>query len=173
MLIDLRDVLVTGVQTAGETEAVAMSFGRSKVTYKNGGVVTADPVTKIYLDIKGVPGDVTDRGFVGQIEVISYSWDAPNVGVAGTGPGAAGEISVLKYIDSSSPLLLSYAALGAQLKAATLKVVQTVDGAIVSLMILDMRDVMITSVVSGSETESVSLGFSWSKVTRAHDPKAF
>ena len=31
----------------------------------------ADLVTSMYLDIKGIPGEVTDSGFEGQIEVLS------------------------------------------------------------------------------------------------------
>ncbi|MEO6221647.1 MAG: type VI secretion system tube protein Hcp [Vicinamibacterales bacterium] len=157
MKIDMRNVLITSVVTGSETEAVALSFQRSKVKTKNGGIVDTDPVIGLYLDIKDIPGDVTDPGFEGQIEVVSYSLSAT------TGPG---EMSLIKYIDSSSPRLFAIATSGSQLKAARLTVVQTVNGAIYSSMTIDLRDVIITSMVTGSETESITLSFQRSKGTQ-------
>lgn len=157
MKIVMRTVLITSVATQAETEAITLSFQGSKVTSKNGGIVDTDPVIDIYLDINGIAGDVTDPGFEGQIEVVSYGVTATS------GPG---EMSLIKYIDSSSPSILALVASGSSLKAARLSVVHTVNGAIYSSMTIDLRDVIITSVVLGSETESVSLSFQRSKVTQ-------
>jgi type VI secretion system secreted protein Hcp len=156
MTIDLRRVIITAVQIAGETESITLSSERSKIT----GTVNTEPITKIYLDIKGIAGDVTDPGFEGQIEVISYSW-----GVGGPGLGEAGEISLIKYIDSSSANLLSIANSGEYLKAAALRVVQTVNGAIDSMTITDLQDVLITAVVIANETEAITLTFERSKIS--------
>jgi type VI protein secretion system component Hcp len=155
MTIDMRNVLITSVATGADTEAVTLGFQASKVKNKNGGLIDAEPVAGIYLDISGVAGDVTDPGFEGQIEVISYSWTPTS------GPG---EMSIIKPIDSSSPLLLAIAASGSPVKAARLSVVHTVNGAIYSSLTIDLRDVMITSVVTGGETEAITLGFQRSKV---------
>jgi type VI protein secretion system component Hcp len=155
MTIDMRNVLITSVATGADTEAVTLGFQASKVKNKNGGLIDTEPVAGIYLDISGVAGDVTDPGFEGQIEVISYSWTPTS------GPG---EMSIIKPIDSSSPLLLAIAASGSPVKAARLSVVHTVNGAIYSSLTIDLRDVMITSVVTGGETEAITLGFQRSKV---------
>jgi type VI protein secretion system component Hcp len=157
MKIDMRTVLVAGVAAGSDTEAVTLSFQGSKVTTRNGGIIDTDPVTDIYLDIKGIAGDVTDPGFEGQIAVLSYSVTATS------GPG---EMSLVKYIDSSSAGLLGLATSGTPLKAARVTVVQTVNGALYSKTTIDLRDVLITSVVAGSGTESITLSFQRMKITQ-------
>ena len=159
MIIEMRDVLITGVQSASETETITLGFKRSKVT----GTLNTDPVTKMYLEIKGVSGDVTDPGFEGQIEVLSYS------GISGSGSGGAGELSLIKYVDSSSALLFSLSNSGTYLKIVTLRVVQSVSGAIESITTIDLRDVLVTGVQSGSgtnpTTEAITFDFARSKVS--------
>ena len=154
--IDLRDVMVASVVNGGVTESVTLGFLRSKVTTKNGGIGGTDPVTSMYLDIRGIPGEVTDPGFEGQIEVLSYSW------IETSGPG---ELSLTKPIDVSSPLLLGLVVSGNPLKAARLSVVETINGKVYSRTTIDLRDVFITSVVNGGVTESITLSFQRSKVS--------
>jgi type VI protein secretion system component Hcp len=155
MRLDMQNVLITSVAHAGDTEALTLSFQGSKVKTKNGGIVDTDPVISRYLDIKGIPGDVTDPGFEGQIEVLSYSVSAT---------GGPGEMSLTKPIDSSSPALFFLVATGDLLKAATLTVVQTVNGTIASSMKIDMQNVLITSVAHAGDTEALTLSFQRSKV---------
>jgi type VI secretion system secreted protein Hcp len=154
-VIDLRDVLITSVVAQSEMEMLTLSFEHNKVTSRKGGIVSGNAVIKTYLDIKGIAGDATDPGFEGQIEVLSYSWGATD-----------DSLSLLKYIDSSSPTLFSYVSRGTPLKAATLRVVERVDGVIESVVTIDLRDVLITSVVTGGDTESITLSFQRSKVSK-------
>ena len=155
MTIEMRTVLATGVVNGGLTESVTLSFLTSKVTTKNGGI-DPDPVSGIYLDINGIAGDVTDPGFEGQIEVLSYS---------GTTTGGPGEMTIIKHIDSSSPRIFEIVASGTLLKAARLTVATTVNDKIYSSTI-DLRDVFITSAGIGGETETITLSFLRSKVTQ-------
>jgi type VI protein secretion system component Hcp len=153
----MRDVLVTSVTALDGREAVGLSFQDSKVTTKHGGIVDTEPVTGMYLDIKGITGDVTDPGFEGQIDILAYSW------IATSGPG---EITLTKNIDSSSAAIFAIVVSGTPLKAARLTVAETVNGRVYSSMTIDLRDVMITSVVTGGETESITLSFQRSKITQ-------
>jgi len=120
--------------------------------------------TKIYLEIKGAAGDVTDRGYENQIAVVSYDLIPP--------PGGGGSMSLIKYVDSSSSILTLLAATGEAIRRAILRVVQSTNGKTDSKTTIDMRDVFISSVhVSGNTTgglplESVSLSFA--KVTQKY-----
>ena len=112
--------------------------------------------TKLYLDIKGVTGDVTDRGYENQIAVLSY--DLALV------PEGGGSMSLVKPVDSSSPILMLLAVTGDAVRRAILRVVELTDGKKDPKLTIDMRDVIITSVqVSGNSTggplESVSMNF--------------
>jgi type VI protein secretion system component Hcp len=83
-----------------------------------------------------------------------------------TATSGPGEMSLVKYIDSSSAGLLGLATSGTPLKAARVTVVQTVNGALYSKTTIDLRDVLITSVVAGSGTESITLSFQRMKITQ-------
>ena len=124
-----------------------------------GELESSDLVTKMYLDITGIAGEVTDSKFEGQIEVLSY---------IGTTTGGPGEMSLTKNIDSSSPDLLLLVATGNHSRAATLSVVQTVNGAVAASMTIEMRTVLVTSVVNGGDTESITLNFLASTVRTKH-----
>ena len=120
------------------------------------GVLSNAADTKIYLEIKGVAGDVTDRPYQNQIAVQSYDITAA--------PGGGGSMSLIKYVDSSSPILTLLATAGEAIRRATLRVVESTDGKKDSKLTIDLRDVLISSVqVTGNSTggplESVSMNF--------------
>jgi type VI secretion system secreted protein Hcp len=114
--------------------------------------------TKIYLDIPGVSGDVTDRGYQNQIEIISYSYVLDLNG--------GGSMTVVKYADSSSPSLFALTIAGTILKRATLRdVLVGSDGKVDTKRTIDLRDVLISSYQTGGSgggeipTESVTFNF--------------
>jgi type VI protein secretion system component Hcp len=155
--IEMQNVLLTSLVHAGDTEALTLSFQASTVKTTHGGIGDSDPVISMYLDIKGISGDVTDRGFEGQIEVLSYSV---------SGAGGPGEMSLTKPIDSSSPELLLLVATGQLLKTASLTVVESVNGKVASRMRIDMQNVLLTSIAHTGDTEALTLSFQRSKVTQ-------
>ena len=120
------------------------------------GVLSNAADTKIYLEIKGVAGDVTDRRYENQIAVLSYDLVPA--------PGGGGSMSLIKPVDSSSPTLMLLAATGEAVRRAILRVVESTDGKKDAKLTIAMRDVLISSVhVSGNSTggpvESVSMNF--------------
>src|SRR5688500_1408948 len=129
---------------------------------------TAD--TRIYLEIKGVPGDVTDRPYQTQIAVVSY--ELPPL------PAGGGSMTLTKHVDSSSSILALFAATGEAIKRAILRVVQVSDGKTESKLTIDMRNVLISSYqVGGNSTDGVpveSVGINFAKMDqhyRSHDKK--
>ena len=122
---------------------------------------------KIYLEMKGVPGDVTDRGYENQIAVVSYSVTLAPVG--------GGSITLLKHVDSSSSILDLFSAAGEAIKRAILRVVASTDGKSDSKLTIDMRDVFISGFqVSGNTTGGIQLetmSLSFTKVDISYSDK--
>jgi type VI secretion system secreted protein Hcp len=67
----------------------------------------------MFLKIEGVDGEAADKQHSKQIDVLSWSWGAANHGSAHVGGGAgtgkvqAQDLHITKYVDSSSPKLLT------------------------------------------------------------------
>jgi type VI protein secretion system component Hcp len=112
--------------------------------------------TKIYLEIKEIPGEVTDKGYGNQIPVLSYSLDL-------AAPGGA-TLTIVKPLDSSSPVLLGFANTGTLIDRAIVREVQSTNGKIDTKKTIDLRDVIISNYQTGGSsggipTESLSLNF--------------
>jgi type VI secretion system secreted protein Hcp len=61
-----------------------------------------------YLKIPGIPGDSTSSTHANEIDVETFSWGLTNT----TGTAAITNLTVSKYIDPASPLLMKATALG-------------------------------------------------------------
>ncbi len=129
----------------------------------------------MYLKIDGVPGDSTGSSF-GDIEVLAYNHGVSQSAsrASAVGGGASGEchhadFTVIKALDSSSPLLAQKASQGEAIPSVLLTLVRTGAGAPVPYMTYTLTDVIISSVApSGSKesewvTESVS--FNYARIT--------
>lgn len=74
-----------------------------------------------FLKIPGVPGESTDEGHKDWINLLSYSWGMSNSGGATGGGGGAGkasfgDITFVKEVDKSTPLLLEACADGRNIR---------------------------------------------------------
>jgi type VI secretion system secreted protein Hcp len=82
----------------------------------------------IFLKIDQLDGESGDDKHKNEIEVISFTWGAKNVGVAGVGQQkTAGKVDVAdlfirKYTDKASPTLMLCCCNGKRIKSATLTV---------------------------------------------------
>lgn len=96
---------------------------------------SAAAATDIYMQVTAVPpisGEVTARGYTGQIQLLSFSvsLDAP-VTQGSTGAGASagratcGTIKLTKSVDKASPLLMRAVALGEIVPEAVVSFVDT------------------------------------------------
>lgn len=124
----------------------------------------------MFLKLDGIKGESSDDKHKGEIEILSWSWGASQTGTMhhGSGGGAGKvnvqDITVTKYIDRSTPLLLQQCFKGAHFKEALLTV-RKAGGAALEYIKLKMSEVIISSVSvggSGGEerlTENVGLNF--------------
>lgn len=127
----------------------------------SGFVFAAKPATaavNVYLKLPGITGTSTALGHVGEIELLSFS-----EGVSakkGTGSSCS-ELSVMKVVDQTSPLLFLYTMAGVDFPQATLTYTKPFGNGQVDYYTIKVNNASITSVQnSGSNenpTESVSM----------------
>lgn len=124
----------------------------------------------MFLKLDGIDGESRDDGHKKEIDVLAWSWGMSQSGTTHVGGGggagkvAVQDISVTKYVDSSSHTLMQHACLGKHISEGTLTV-RKAGGKPLEYIIIKMKEVMITSVSTGGSggedrlTENVTLNF--------------
>ena len=130
----------------------------------------------IFLKLDGVEGDSVKKGHDGEIDIVSWSWDMSQTGLAHVGKGAGGgkvmvgDVTLTKRIDSATPSLMMKCCKGDHIPLATVKVERAGGDSPLSYMVLTMEKVFITnvspSIASGDPEgmESLSLNFESFKI---------
>src|SRR6266436_1945535 len=129
----------------------------------------------IYMNIDGIPGEVTAKGFEKSIEVLSFSWGVTSTSVRASGSGAgAGKASFqdlhfVQTTQSSSPLLLKACATGQHIKQALITFIKGENsaGAGGGFLKIKLEDVWVSSYQTGAAesangdmpSEEISLNF--------------
>ena len=144
-----------------------------------------------FIDIAGVEGECTAKGFEKKIEIYSFSWGASNPTTIGSGKEgiSAGKVSIssfniMKKTDKSSSTLFAACCNGDHFDTATVTMRKAGGSAgQQGFLIYEFSEVMVESIQwSGSSggddtpTESVSLAFGKVKVTyniQSKDGKTF
>jgi type VI secretion system secreted protein Hcp len=129
-----------------------------------------------YLDLKGIPGESTAKGFEKKIEIFSFSWGASAPVTVGSGSSgiSASKVSVssfniMKKTDIASTKLFENCCLGKHID--TMKVSmrkQTGDGQ-EAFLIYDFSTVFVESIQwsgssGGDDTPTESVSFAFGKV---------
>jgi type VI secretion system secreted protein Hcp len=124
----------------------------------------------MFLKLKGVDGEATDKTHAKDIQVLAWSWGMSQSGTTHTGTGGgAGKVNVqdlsfTKYIDKSSTVLMMGCCKGTHYEDAVLTVRKAGDTPL-EYVVITMKEVIITSVSTGGSggedrlTENVSLNF--------------
>ena len=124
-----------------------------------------------FADSASIAGESKDKVHKGEIDVLAWSWGMSNSGSAQTGGGAGSgkvnvqDLSVTKWTDKATVNLQLAAATGAHLDTATLTVRKAGGKGPVEYIIINMTEVMITSISGGGSggedrlTENISLNF--------------
>ena len=124
----------------------------------------------IFIKIGDLKGESKDSKHKDEIDVLAWSWGMSQSGTTHTGGGGGAgkvnvqDISITKYVDSSSNVLISSACKGTHHKEATLVVRKAGDKPL-EYIIIKMKEVIVTSVSMGGSggedrlTENVSLNF--------------
>lgn len=125
----------------------------------------------IFLKIEGVEGDSVKEGHDGEIDVISWSWDMSQEGLAHIGKGAGGgkvsvgDVQIAKRIDQASPSLMMKCCKGEHIPSAKLVVERAGGDKPLPYMEMEMKKVFVTMIspsISDSDTEGhemISLNF--------------
>jgi type VI secretion system secreted protein Hcp len=131
------------------------------------------------LDIKTIPGESKIAGFEKQIDVLAWSWGESNSGTFHTGGGGGAgkvnvqDLSLTKYVDIATPVLLLHCATGEHIPEATLTVRKSGGKAgadALPYLIITMTKLMVSAVSTGGSggedrlTENVTFNFADVKV---------
>lgn len=132
----------------------------------------------MFLKIDSIKGESRDKDAnnVGTIDILAWSWGMSNSGTAHVGGGAGAgkvnvqDLSLTKYIDSSSPSLQLACCNGKHFDQAIVTVRKAGETPLIYLTI-KMTEVMVTAVSTGGSggedrlTENVTLNFAKVEVT--------
>jgi type VI secretion system secreted protein Hcp len=129
----------------------------------------------MFLKVDDLKGESADSKHKGEIDVLSWSWGMSQSGTTHSGGGGgSGKVSVqditlTKYVDSSSPTLMLSCCNGKHFKEALLTVRKAGETALEYIK-LTMKEVLVSSVSTGGSggedrlTENVALNFAEFKV---------
>ena len=129
----------------------------------------------MFLKLNGVDGESKDKAHGKEIDILSWSWGMSNSGSAHVGGGAGSgkvsvqDLSLTKYLDSSSAPLMLSCCNGEHFGSAVLTVRKAGEKPLEYLTI-KLQEVLITSVSTGASggddrlIENVSLNFAKVKV---------
>jgi type VI secretion system secreted protein Hcp len=133
-----------------------------------------------YLVIDGIPGPSTSKS--GAIDILSFSFGASQTAVIGAGSSGGearsgranvSDVSIMKVLDKTSPLLFDHCVSGDYLKKVDILYDKPMGSAQEDYFKIHMEDALITSVqLSGSsENPMESVSFAFSKVKVSYAPE--
>ena len=134
------------------------------------GGLRAEASLDYFIKFDGLNGESQDVTYTNQCDVLSWSWGMTNSGTMHDGSGGgAGKVSVrdlslIKYVDKASPVLMLYACDGRHFATVTLTV-RLNGGTQPVILKITMTEVIVTSVSTGGAggeirmTENILLNF--------------
>ena len=134
----------------------------------------------MFLKLNGVAGESKDKVHTKEIDLLSWSWGMSNSGTAHVAGGAGSgkvnvqDVTIAKYVDSSSPKLMLACCNGTHYASALLTV-RKAGGTPVEYIKVTMETVMVTGISTGGSmsedrlTENVILNFA--KVSMDYTPQ--
>ena len=134
----------------------------------------------MFLKLTDMDGEAQDAAHSNEIDVLAWSWGLSQSGTTHLGPGGGSgkvniqDISITKYVDSSSHSLVQCCCKGTHFDEALLTVRKAGDNPL-EYVVIKMEGVIVTSVQTGGSggedrlTENVSLNFA--KVNFAYTPQ--
>jgi len=124
-----------------------------------------------FLKLAGVTGESQDSKHPGEIDVLAWSWGMTQSGSMHVGGGGGAgkvsiqDLSITKYIDKSSPVLMMYCSNGKQFTDGLLTVRKAGGDNPLEYLKIKMTEVIVTSYNTGGSggqdllTENISLNF--------------
>jgi type VI secretion system secreted protein Hcp len=124
----------------------------------------------MFLKLEGIDGESEDHAHEDEIDVLSWAWGANQEGSFHLGGGGGAgkvhfqDLSVTKYVDLASPVLMFHCARGKHIPEGILTVRKAGESPI-EYMVVTMKKVLVSSVQTGGSnggdrlTETVTLNF--------------
>ena len=124
-----------------------------------------------FLELDGIKGESQDKTHKDKIDVLSWSWRASQSGTTHMGSGSgSGEVhfqdlSITKYYDKSTPVLLQHISTGKHIAKGTLFVRKAAGDSPLEYIKIEMKDIIVTNISTGGSgsddhiTESCTLNF--------------
>jgi type VI secretion system secreted protein Hcp len=126
----------------------------------------------MFLKLEGIKGEAQDKVYGKDgIDVLAWSWGMSQSGTThmGSGGGAGkanfNDLSITKWVDSASALLMEHLTTGKHIEKGKIVVRKAGDKPL-EYIIIHMNDIMVTSVSTGGSggedrlTENLTLNFS-------------
>jgi type VI secretion system secreted protein Hcp len=135
----------------------------------------------IFIKIGDIKGESMDTAHKDEIDVLQWGWGMTQSGnMHAGGGGGAGKVdirdlSITKYVDKSSPNLMMHCSAGKHIDKVTLTVRKAGGESPVEYVVINLEEVLITSLDTGGSrgddrlTEHVSLNFA--KVSVDYQPQ--
>lgn len=132
-----------------------------------------------FLELDGIKGESQANGFEDTIDVLSWSWGLTQSGTTHMGSGSGGgrvsvqDLTITKYVDFSSVPLIKHCCNGKHIADGTLTVRKAGGDEAVEYCVVDLTDIIVTSVQTGGsggddrllETASLNFGMFDFKLT--------
>jgi type VI secretion system secreted protein Hcp len=124
----------------------------------------------MFLKFDSIKGDSVDDKHKGEIEVLSWSWGVSQSGTSHSGTGGGSgkanvqDITITKYLDRATPILLKHCLNGAHIKEGVLTV-RKAGGKPLEYVKMKLKDTIVSSVQTGGSgaddrlTETLGLNF--------------
>lgn len=125
----------------------------------------------MFLMLDKIKGESVDDGHKDEIDILSWSWGASQSGTTHTSKGGGSgkvnvqDITIVKGVDKSTPVILKHCATGIHIPKAVLTVRKAGGSKPLEYYKLTMEDVLVSSISSGGSggadrlTETITLNF--------------
>jgi type VI secretion system secreted protein Hcp len=129
----------------------------------------------MFLELDKISGEAQDDKLKGKIDILAWSWGMSQSGTThmGSGGGAGKvnvqDLSITKYVDLSSTVLMQKCTKGEHIESGRL-VCRKAGGEQLEYITIDFKDCIVTSISTGGSggedrlTENVSLNFAQYKI---------
>ena len=122
--------------------------------------------TELFLKLSGIKGESTVSNYVGQIVVMGFSQEVSETPASGSGgstsPPAFTGLTITKWLDTATPVLLEDCAAGASISSAVLSCVSSTGTLFYTITLsgVQVTDVQSEGSQGGTPQETVTLHFS-------------
>ena len=106
----------------------------------------------IYLQLDGIPGEVLDPDHEGWIEVLGFDWQSTQTAtrVQPSGRLDIKDLTLHKYLDKASPLLMRALYQGHQIGQGKIRFIEPVNGKLNTVLGFELTNILVTDYQTGA-----------------------